>query len=519
MHQVGQSIGESTPDTARRGVLARMRIRKKMIFLHTLFSLLMTGILLVTLRPALLRVVARGEQQQARNLLDLTLALGHSSATMGQEISIDSSQVLIRRGVDPRSVPDAWVAAAQHAQGWAFAIESRALPGVAVAWTPSEHGGELWVAETSLEGARRAVLWVYGFTVAALLVVYALVAGALELFVLPRHVYGPIAQILLADEALRRGRAEDELVPELVMPADELGEIMQSRNETIRTIRRHEAALAEALDQLEVVATDLKRKNHLLETARRNLADADRLVSLGMMAAGVAHELNTPLAVAKVLTEKLAGEPDVGLTPVEAALLRRVVGRLEKLSESLLDFARARRPQYAVASLREVVEEALTLIRLDRGAAGVTVSNRVPGDLTLDADADRLVQVMVNLVRNAIDAMGGAGRAGEVTIEARTIEREGDEWISLTVSDEGPGIDAAVLPKLFEPFVSSRLDDRGTGLGLAVSEGIVREHGGMILASNRSGRSGAVFEVMLPRRGSPLVPAPGAEEDGSDGRG
>ena len=115
MHGETHRTEERSPELARRGVLARMRIRKKMIFLHTLFSLLMTGILLVTLRPALLRVVARGEQQEAANILDLALAMGPSTASMGQEIRIGSSEVLVRRGVDPRSVPDAWVEAARSA--------------------------------------------------------------------------------------------------------------------------------------------------------------------------------------------------------------------------------------------------------------------------------------------------------------------------------------------------------------------------------------------------------------------
>ncbi|GAB4385350.1 MAG: hypothetical protein Kow0022_10860 [Phycisphaerales bacterium] len=505
----------------RRGVLARMRIRKKMIFLHTLFSLLMTGILLITLRPALLRVVARGEQQEARNVLDLVLSLSPESIGHEQELRLGDAEVTIRRGVDPRSVPDAWVAQARAGQGRASAIQDRELPGVAVAWRPTAIGGEFWIAETSLLGARRAVLWVYGFTIAALLLVYAIVAAALEVFVLPRHVYGPISQILLADRALREGHKHDELVPESVIPADEIGEIMKSRNETIRTIRRHEAALARALDQIEIVASDLKRKNHMLETARRNLADADRLMSLGMMAAGVAHELNTPLAVAKGLAEKLDAGEGGSLSPTEAALLRRVIGRLERLSESLLDFARVRRPQYESITLHDVVDEALTLIRLERGAPGVEVVNTVPSGLIVEGDADRLVQVFVNLVRNATDAMGSAGLSGQIAVSAESIERDGDEWISVRVVDEGPGIDPAMLPSLFDPFVSSRLDDRGTGLGLAVSEGIVREHGGTIIASNRSGRNGAVFEVMLPKKAAATPSCPSeteSQEDVSDVR-
>jgi signal transduction histidine kinase len=104
----------------------------------------------------------------------------------------------------------------------------------------------------------------------------------------------------------------------------------------------------------------------------------------------------------------------------------------------------------------------------------------------------------VNLIRNAMDAMSGKSGGGQIVIEAERVERDGQGWVLLRVTDEGSGIDPEVLGHLFEPFVSRRLDDRGTGLGLAVSEGIVREHGGTILASNRVECSGAVFEVMLP---------------------
>src|SRR6185295_16281744 len=150
----------------------------------------------------------------------------------------------------------------------------------------------------------------YALTAVALLAVYGLVAAALELFVLPQHVYDPISRMLEADAAVQEGATEDELIPETAIPADELGEIMRSRNRTIVALRRHESALAEALAELGRVAGDLKRKNHLLEMAQRNLADADRLASLGMMSAGIAHELNTPLAVVKGLAEKLNSAPD-----------------------------------------------------------------------------------------------------------------------------------------------------------------------------------------------------------------
>lgn len=475
-----------------------MRIRKKLLVLHTLFSLTMTAILLVALRPALLRVVARAEREEAGHVLSLMLQTPPPRVE-GTDVLLASDAVSVRRGVDPRGLPPQWVEQARQSPGTVVPIVDRNGPGTALAWIHTDAGiDELWVVESSLAAARREVLWVYGYTIGALLIVYALVAGALELFILPQHVYQPIASMLAADRALRRGEKAAEFVPETDMPADELGEIMRSRNESIRTIRKHESALADALARLEHVATDLRRKNHLLENARRNLADADRLVSLGMMAAGIAHELNTPLSVAKGLIEKLDDSHDKGLSPTEAALLRRVVGRIERLSESLLDFARVRPPSYVTTDLREVAEDAIALVRLDRGTPGVLVTNDVPPDTTIQADADRLVQVMINIIRNAMDAMGGAAVGHNITVAAEQVERDAQRWVLLTVTDDGPGIDPEVIGHLFEPFVSRRLDDRGTGLGLAVSEGIVREHGGTILATNRIGSPGAVFEVMLP---------------------
>jgi signal transduction histidine kinase len=332
-----------------------------------------------------------------------------------------------------------------------------------------------------------------------------------------------------ADAAVREGRRDQELIPDAAMPRDELGEIMRSRNESIRALREHETALADALAEIERVATDLKRKNHLLERARQNLRDADRLASLGMMSAGIAHELNTPLAVLKGLVEKLHKDPRAGMEPAQAALMLRVVQRLERLGESLLDFARVRPPMTRRVELRGLVDEAVALVRLDRGAGDIEITSAIPAGMELDCDADRMVQVLVNLTRNAVDAIRrgrgparaaptadepethpgapagpGTRRLGRIAIAAAEQHREGEPgpgaWVSITVTDDGPGIDPDILPRLFEPFASTTLDARGTGLGLAVSEGIIREHGGVLLAKNRDdGHSGAVFEIVMPR--------------------
>lgn len=513
------------------GFLAGLRIRKKLIFLHTVFSLTLGAILVIALRPAVERVVEQAEVHEARIAALLLASRLETARARGEPpaAALAGLRALLPGDVDLRSGDPAAVGlsvgaaeAARAAPGSPVLVELAAGRG-AVLHDPA--GGVYHVARVRLEEARAGVTRLFLLLTGALLAVYAMIAAALEVFVLPRHVYRPIREILAADHAARAGGAdaaprEGELIPDREIPADELGEIMRSRNDTIRSLRRHEHELAAALKRLEEAATDLKRKNHLLETAQRNLADADRLASLGMMSAGLAHEMNTPLAVIKGLAERMQGSGR--LEPPDAALLLRVTGRLERLSESLLDFARAREPATEPTRLRPLVDEASTLVRLDRAMQGrFELVNDVDDALVIRCDPDRLLQVFVNLIRNAADAMADAPRAGlpappgappppavfppgpavprRVTVSAETTQRHGRSWVSISVADEGPGLNPAIVGRLFEPFASTRLDSRGTGLGLAVSEGIVKEHGGLLLARNRTEGTGAVFEILLPR--------------------
>jgi len=483
-----------------RGFLAGMRIRKKLIFLHTGFSLALALVLVLAIRPAINEVVTRAESDEARLLLDVltpSLEAGHGLDT--SRFGRFAGSVMTRSGSGSElGLTGEATAAATANPGRAVSAAGSVLGPGAVVYTPARGGDSerYHLLTVQIPDARQAVRRLYILGVIALLAVYALVAVALEVFVLPENVYRPIRRMLAADRAVQEGKKEAEIIPEGAIPADELGEIMRSRNDSVLKLRAQESALGDALTRLEQVANDLKTKNHLLETARRNLADADRLASLGMMSAGIAHELNTPLTVLKGLVEKLNTHPE-GIDAAQAALMLRVVQRLERLGESLLDFARARHPTTKRVPMSGLVQEAMLLVGLDRDAGNVVVVNRVAEDLWLECDPDRMMQVLVNLIRNGVDAVrGGAGSKVEVLADRSM--KDGREWVSLVVRDDGPGIDPSVLPHLFEPFVSTRMDSRGTGLGLAVSEGIVREHGGVILARNRTDRGGAEFEVLMP---------------------
>lgn len=528
-------MSSPTPQTGSsqraRGFLAGLRIRKKLIVLHTFFSVTLACVLMVVIAPAVMRVVEQAELSEARAVLaDLRSGVVEDpQSSLSPALQVDVNQVRHRWAGDVKveGVERPWTAGAgspSREHGMQEDPRDRSVEystggeGARVAWPA---GSQYRVVVTVfMASARQAVDRFFLLLLVSLLGVYALIALALEIFVLPRHVWGPIRALLRADRAVQDGRRDEELVPENVIPADELGEIMRSRNDTVLALRRQETQLDQALTQLSATAGDLQRKNHLLEMAQRNLADADRLASLGILSAGLAHEMNTPLAVAKGLAEKVNREGGK-LEPAESDLLERVIARLERLSESLLDFARVRPPSSKPTEMRPLVNEAWTLVRLDREARGLELVNAVPEGLIVHCDADRMVQVFVNLLRNAVDAMqaaparaeGGGGRAefqswsadnrAAVSVSAEDQTRDGRRWVAISVTDGGPGIDPEVLGRLFEPFATTKLDSRGTGLGLAVSQGIVREHGGLLQARNRADGRGAVFEVLLPAEPEP----------------
>jgi signal transduction histidine kinase len=209
-----------------------------------------------------------------------------------------------------------------------------------------------------------------------------------------------------------------------------------------------------------------------------------------MLSAGVAHEMNTPLTVLHGSIEKLMETATDGHTRDRLARMKRVTERLRTISESLVDFARTRKQVVEPVNVHALIDEAWSLLAIDDKASGVRFENRTAADHAVTGNYDRLIQVFVNLLRNALNAVSAGGHIHV------TSERAG-AWLAIAVEDDGPGIPPHVLPDIFDAFVTTRLDSKGTGLGLTVSEGIVRQHGGSISASNCAG-GGARLEVRLP---------------------
>ena len=321
---------------------------------------------------------------------------------------------------------------------------------------------------------------------------YVLAVLLLELLIMPQYVYRPIRLMLDAEAATQRGDRKNELIDESLILGDEIGQIMRSRNATITELRKQEQKLERAMQALEATVEDLRRKNEQLEMAKRNLEQQDRLASLGLMSASVAHELNTPLAVLQGSIEKLMETAQDPQTRERVSRMMRGVQRIRKISEGLLDFARVRKHESEPVQMRPLIDEAWSLVNIE--ASGVAFSNLVDEEAVVIGNPDRLIQVFVNLLRNAAHAVQSGG---SIVVRSRVATAGDRKLIAISVDDDGPGIPPDVLPDIFDAFVSSRLDARGTGLGLTVAEGIVQQHGGTITASNRP-EGGARLEVCLP---------------------
>ncbi len=224
----------------------------------------------------------------------------------------------------------------------------------------------------------------------------------------------------------------------------------------------------------------------------RELSRVEHLAVVGTLAAGVAHEINTPLAGLRTALERLLKlVKDPAAAERYGTVLRDAIARIERTVQGVLRFARATEVHVGPVSLEEAVQRALELAgpRLEEGRIGLV--RDIPSDLPpVSADGSILTQVVLNVVLNACDAMPGGG---EVWLRAGL---EGNEAV-LVVSDAGTGIPPEIAAKIFDPFFTTKAPGKGTGLGLAVSRAGIRESGGDLELLPGGGR-GASFRIRLP---------------------
>jgi two-component system, NtrC family, sensor kinase len=223
---------------------------------------------------------------------------------------------------------------------------------------------------------------------------------------------------------------------------------------------------------------------------------AEKMSAMGFLAAGIAHELNTPLSVimgnARLLKKPLMGKP-AAAKPLDA--LERAATRCRTLVESLLAFSRKDDEAPREFSLEEAVSGAVSLVSPAARVRIVEVRHEFKdAPVLVKGHRNRIEQVLINLANNALDAMG---EGGKLTFRTALEKREGKPWARVQVVDNGRGIPKAVLPKVLEPFFTTKKAGRGTGLGLSLASEIVAKHGGTLEIDSTVGK-GTTVTVMLP---------------------
>jgi two-component system sensor histidine kinase HydH len=229
-----------------------------------------------------------------------------------------------------------------------------------------------------------------------------------------------------------------------------------------------------------------------IRSLEKELRRSERLAALGKMAAGVAHEVRNPLSSIKGLAMLLKERGNTVAADESADLLVKEVERLNRSISELLDYARPAKLQRRMAAPAEIVGKAVSLVQADASSLGINISTDVPVDLPeVCVDVDKINQVMLNLLLNGVQAMP---QGGDLTISA-TVDGAN---LLVTLRDTGEGIVADHLPRIFDPYFTTK--SSGTGLGLAISTKIIEEHGGSIRVSSREGQGTEVC-LQLPLSG------------------
>jgi two-component system NtrC family sensor kinase len=318
-------------------------------------------------------------------------------------------------------------------------------------------------------------------------------AGAVYVLGL-RYVGRPVQRLR---DRLRAVAAGDFDTPLDLAQDDEIGDLAREIDGMCRGLSEARAALAK----------ETEARMHALERLRHT----DRLTTIGQLAAGVAHELGTPLSVITGRAEMIvSGEAAGERATASAKVIVDQSTHMAELIRQLLDFSRQRGPHFGLVSVRAVCARTADTLAVVARRRGVTIATALADDpLLASADEHQLEQALVNLLVNAIQAMPNGGRV-EITSGERRVRPPGNggpegDFICVTVRDEGPGIPPEHLARLFEPFFTTKDPGEGTGLGLSVAHGIVRDHGGWIEVESEVGH-GSRFALYLPATAAAQTP-------------
>jgi len=309
-----------------------------------------------------------------------------------------------------------------------------------------------------------------------------LVAGAIISLIWSHRITLPLERLSRATQDVGRGKFEIQLNP---TSRDEIGSLTRSVNQMAFELQERDKALAET---------------------QAVLIQSEKMSAFGQLSAGIAHEVKNPLAgilgYAQLSLKKLKDNAPVykNLTIIE-----KETRRCNAIIENLMKFARQDKPVLKPLTMNDIVEDAMTLVDHQMGLNQIqmvkNLADHLPGIM---GDPNQLIQVFMNIFINAQQAMDG--EPGTITVTTHSPEPGS---IEIRIQDTGPGMPAEKKDKIFEPFFTTKEAGKGTGLGLAVTYGIVKDHGGKITVDSEPGQ-GATFIITLPGA-APSVDEPEAE--------
>jgi signal transduction histidine kinase len=325
----------------------------------------------------------------------------------------------------------------------------------------------------------------------------------LAFLILTRLLINPIRDLVLATERVTRGdlsvRARARGAGELADLSEHFNRMIEAVSQMVDEVVQQRAALAESVVDLRRTNSSLQRANLNLQRAQRDLQTsqehlirAERLATIGQLAAGVAHEIGNPLSSLLAYLDLLS---DPENTPAEHLdLTSRALDatqRIHRTIRELLDYSRARPDSLELLDPVPAIHQALRLVEPQKRLRGVRLTSLLPSSLPpVLLDEGKLTQVIVNLLMNAADALQNQG---DVSLSAQTTDAE----LIIQVHDSGPGIPTDVLPHIFQPFFTTKPPGEGTGLGLAICDHIAHQLHGR-LSVQTSPQDGTTFLLHLP---------------------
>ncbi len=344
--------------------------------------------------------------------------------------------------------------------------------------------------DAAIETAQGQLVW----TTVILLIVIGVVAAVF----VQRVVHRPVFQLREGTRRIARGDLDTRID---VRGGHELAQLAGAFNHMVEDLRAARRAVTEWSQKLEEKVVE---KTEELRKAQHQVLHMEKMASLGKLSASVAHELNNPLAgmltYARLVKREIREQPLAEEIRQELErylnLVEQECRRCGEIVKNLLIFARRTGMKASSVNVNEIVQRSLMLVRHHLEMRGVKLESQLlDGDSEIVADADQLQQALLALLVNAVEAMDpAAGREGVLTVKMRGCRDE----VRIDISDTGVGIAPELLPRIFEPFYSTKQKESGVGLGLAVVYGIVHRHGGAIEVESRPG-VGTTFHLRLPR--------------------